>query len=391
MAGCTASRCPGAAASVCAPGPRGGRYGGDDVHERVHPGRPAPVLHLGPPDVDVGRRGVRAAPCRAGLARKGVHGQHRAPGRPGSCRLATRFTAPRLPPAAGHRSAPRTAVTDRLTSSPKTIPSCWAILSRLRPLGTGTERLGYDYRYAAPETLAPDRGLAPPGDFYALDASPAARLRSSPVRVHESVRAGHAPADAVPHRHSGLPTAGSGSRPDTGAACARGGRPAQRDRRRAGVAAALHAGVPGRSRRVGHGVRSRRPRRHGRGDLRVMLRDPGRSRDHDRSGSDPAGTRGECAGNPDTERARSVTGGAEPAARRLVPGDHLGKYRIEARVATGGLGVVYRATHEVLQRAVALKVLHSTTMSEDTRVRFRREIARTRPDGTPQRRGRLRR
>jgi serine/threonine-protein kinase len=42
----------------------------------------------------------------------------------------------------------------------------------------------------------------------------------------------------------------------------------------------------------------------------------------------------------------------------LGPGDRVGRYRIEARLAGGGFGTVYRAVHEVLGRAAALKVLH---------------------------------
>ena len=40
-------------------------------------------------------------------------------------------------------------------------------------------------------------------------------------------------------------------------------------------------------------------------------------------------------------------------------GDLLGKrYRLEDRIASGGMGEVWRATDEVLGRTVAVKVLH---------------------------------
>jgi len=55
-------------------------------------------------------------------------------------------------------------------------------------------------------------------------------------------------------------------------------------------------------------------------------------------------------------------------------GQTLGHYRILERVAAGGMGVVYRARDEQLDRDVALKVLPSGTLSDDTaRRHFRKE------------------
>jgi serine/threonine protein kinase/tetratricopeptide (TPR) repeat protein len=55
-------------------------------------------------------------------------------------------------------------------------------------------------------------------------------------------------------------------------------------------------------------------------------------------------------------------------------GQTLGHYRILEKVAAGGMGVVYRARDEQLDRDVALKVLPSGTLSDDTaRRRFRKE------------------
>src|SRR3954451_2921004 len=58
----------------------------------------------------------------------------------------------------------------------------------------------------------------------------------------------------------------------------------------------------------------------------------------------------------------------------LRPGDELGGYVIEAHLAQGGMGVVYRARDEALRRFVALKVI-SPALSADPefRTRFRRE------------------
>jgi serine/threonine protein kinase/tetratricopeptide (TPR) repeat protein len=55
-------------------------------------------------------------------------------------------------------------------------------------------------------------------------------------------------------------------------------------------------------------------------------------------------------------------------------GQTLGHYRVVAKIAAGGMGVVYRAYDEHLDREVALKVLPPGTISsDDSRKRFRHE------------------
>src|SRR5512138_2750760 len=50
------------------------------------------------------------------------------------------------------------------------------------------------------------------------------------------------------------------------------------------------------------------------------------------------------------------------------------RYRIEFRLAAGGFGAIYRATHVIIQRQVAIKVLHQSLATEpDIVARFRRE------------------
>jgi serine/threonine protein kinase len=62
------------------------------------------------------------------------------------------------------------------------------------------------------------------------------------------------------------------------------------------------------------------------------------------------------------------------SSEQLSPGVRLGKYKVLAHIATGGMGIIYKASDEELGRIVALKVLDSSMAAKpSTLERFRRE------------------
>jgi serine/threonine protein kinase len=62
------------------------------------------------------------------------------------------------------------------------------------------------------------------------------------------------------------------------------------------------------------------------------------------------------------------------ANRSIQPGDRLGKYEVQALIAPGGMGMVYKARDTILGRTVALKVLANDLAAKSTSLeRFRRE------------------
>src|SRR5438128_2743314 len=53
----------------------------------------------------------------------------------------------------------------------------------------------------------------------------------------------------------------------------------------------------------------------------------------------------------------------------------LGSYLLLEKLGEGGMGVVYKARHRLMEREVALKLVHPERLSrDDLRERFRREI-----------------
>jgi tRNA A-37 threonylcarbamoyl transferase component Bud32 len=52
----------------------------------------------------------------------------------------------------------------------------------------------------------------------------------------------------------------------------------------------------------------------------------------------------------------------------------LGQYTLQEKIGEGGMGVVYRARHALLQREAAIKLLRPETVNEESLARFEREV-----------------
>ena len=63
--------------------------------------------------------------------------------------------------------------------------------------------------------------------------------------------------------------------------------------------------------------------------------------------------------------------------RRIREVGKLGQYTLEEKIGEGGMGVVHKATHALLRRPAAIKLLLEGRASEKDRARFEREVQQT--------------